>query len=171
ADEGIDLAAFHRDWLALADVHGFHSLLRRYGLSRQQAFRLAPAGQAWRVRADAVETLLRRVALTRVPMMAFAGNSGVIQIHTGLIDRVEVVGDWLNVLDPAFSLHLSMAKIAGAWVTHKPGECGGVTSLELFDDAGSSVLTLFGERKGGQAERVEWRKLLSELLPLEGEDA
>lgn len=171
ADDKVDVTAFHRDWLALSDVHAFHPLLRRYGLSRRQAFRLAPPSQAWRVRTDAVETLLRRAALTRVPIMAFAGNNGIIQIHTGTIDRVEIVGDWLNVLDPAFSLHLSMSRIAQAWVTHKPGECGGVTSLELFDDAGTSVLTLFGERKGGQAERIEWRKLLGELLPLEGEDA
>ncbi len=171
ADSEIDAAAFQAEWLALRDVHGFHALLRRHRLSRRQAFRLAPPGQAWRVRTDAVEALLRRVAATQVPMMAFAGNGGVIQIHTGTIDRVEVRGNWLNILDPAFSLHLDMPKVAEAWVAHKPGEKGVVTSLELFDAAGVSLLTLFGERKGGHSERPEWRKLLCELAVLEGEDA
>lgn len=45
-----------------------------------------------------------------------------------------------------------------------------VTSLELFDDKGLSLATFFGERKPGQAERVEWIKLLGELPALERAD-
>ncbi|MCL6262366.1 ChuX/HutX family heme-like substrate-binding protein [Craterilacuibacter sp. RT1T] len=171
ASSDIDIPAFQRDWLALGDVHAFHPLLRRYGLSRQQAFRLAPPGQAWQVRTDAVEMLLRRAVAIALPIMVFAGNGGIIQIHTGPIHEVKLVGNWLNVLDAHFKLHLRTDLISEAWVTHKPGDTGAVTSLELFNEAGESLVTFFGERKPGQSERIEWRKLLGELLPLENDDA
>lgn len=171
ASSDIDILAFQRDWLALGDVHAFHPLLRRYGLSRQQAFRLAPPGQAWQVRTDAVEMLLRRTVAIGLPIMVFAGNGGIIQIHTGPIHEVKLVGNWLNVLDAHFKLHLRTDLISEAWVTHKPGDTGAVTSLELFNEAGESLVTFFGERKPGQSERIEWRKLLGELLPLENDDA
>ncbi|OWY37935.1 hemin-degrading factor [Xenophilus sp. AP218F] len=170
-DSAIDKDAFQAEWRSLNDVHAFHPFLRRWGVSRRQGFRLAPEGQAWRVQTDAVEQLLRRAANTGTPIMVFAGNRGVIQIHTGAIQRVQIVGDWLNVLDPDFNLHLRTDLIAEAWVTRKPGDTGVVTSLELFDEAGESLVTFFGERKPGQAERVEWVKLLGELPVLEQENA
>ena len=95
--------------------------------------------------------------------MVFAGNRSLIQIHTGPISNVSVVGDWLNVLDSDFNLHLRTDLVAEAWVTRKPGDNGVVTSLELFDDAGESLVTFFGERKPGRPERAEWVKLLGEL--------
>lgn len=170
-DSAIDAAAFQADWLALKDVHEFHPLLKQYGLTRPQAFRLAPAGQAWRVRADAVETLLRRAAATGLPVMVFAGNGSIIQIHTGPVKEIRTVGDWLNILDPQFNLHLCTNDIAEAWVTHKPGDNGVVTSLELFNDAGESIVTFFGERKPGRPERPEWRQLVCELAPEEADHA
>ncbi|OHX10924.1 hemin degrading factor [Chromobacterium amazonense] len=170
ADEAIDRAGFQAEWLALDDVHHFHAFLRRWQVSRRQGFRLAPPGQAWRVREDAVEQLLRRAAATETPIMVFAGNRGMIQIHTGAVRNVQVVGDWLNVLDPNFNLHLRTDLIAEAWITRKPGDTGVVTSLELFDEAGESLATFFGERKPGRAERAEWVKLLGELPTLEQAD-
>ncbi|OHX12801.1 hemin-degrading factor [Chromobacterium sphagni] len=169
-DQQIDQSAFQAEWQSLTDVHAFHSFLRRWQVSRRQGFRLAPPGQAWRVREDAVEQLLRRAASTETPIMVFVGNRGMIQIHTGAVRNVQVMGDWLNVLDPDFNLHLRTDLIAEAWITRKPGDNGVVTSLELFDDQGESLATFFGERKPGRAERVEWVKLLGELPPLEQED-
>lgn len=163
ADEAVDLDAFRAEWLSLKDVHEFHPFLRRWGVSRRQGFRLAPKGQAWRVAEHAVEQLLRRAAATALPIMIFAGNRSLIQIHTGPISNVSVVGDWLNVLDSDFNLHLRTDLVAEAWVTRKPGDNGVVTSLELFDDAGESLVTFFGERKPGRPERAEWVKLLGEL--------
>ncbi|AXE29243.1 hemin-degrading factor [Chromobacterium phragmitis] len=169
-DEAIDRDAFQAEWHRLNDVHAFHPFLRRWQVSRRQGFRLAPPGQAWRVREDAVEQLLRRAAATETPIMVFAGNGGMIQIHTGAVRNVQVVGDWLNVLDQNFNLHLRTDLIAEAWITRKPGDNGVVSSLELFDEAGESLATFFGERKPGRAERPEWVKLLGELPPLEQAD-
>lgn len=163
ADRDIDLAAFHAGWRALNDVHHFHGFLRDFGVSRQQGFRLAPPGQAWRVALNATEHMLRSAASRQLPIMAFVGNAGMIQIHTGPVQRIETVGAWLNVLDPGFNLHLREDLIDAAWVTHKPGDSGVVTSLELFDRDGQSVVTFFGARKPGQPEQPAWQALMDSL--------
>ncbi|MDL1863566.1 hemin-degrading factor [Betaproteobacteria bacterium PRO7] len=164
ADDEIDVAAFHAAWQALADTHEFFPLLRRFGLARQQALRLAPPDFAYRVPTDAARRLLQQAARGGVSIMCFVGNPGVIQIHTGCVQRVEVMGQWLNVLDPGFNLHLREDAIAAAWVVKKPTRDGHVTSLELFDAAGGTMAMFFGERKPGSAERADWRALV-ELLP------
>lgn len=164
ADDEIDVPAFHAAWQALADTHEFFPLLRRFGLARLQALRLAPADFAYRVNEAAARLLLQEAARGGVPIMCFVGNPGMIQIHTGPVQRVEVMGPWLNVLDPGFNLHLREDSIAAAWVVKKPTRDGHVTSLELFDGAGGTMAMFFGERKPGSAERADWRALV-ELLP------
>jgi putative hemin transport protein len=97
-------------------------------------------------------------------VMVFGGNPGGIQIHTGPVAKVVVMGPWLNVLDPGFNLHLREDHIASAWLVRKPTSDGLVTSLELFDAAGDTIAMLFGERKPGHAELCAWRELVDGLL-------
>lgn len=163
ADE-VDVVAFHDAWQALADTHEFFALLRRFKLARLQGLRLAPPGFAYGVRTDAARLLLKEAAQRGMSIMCFVGNPGMIQIHTGPVQRVEVMGPWLNVLDPGFNLHLREDAIAAAWVVKKPTRDGHVTSLELFDAAGGTMAMFFGERKPGSPERAGWRALV-ELLP------
>lgn len=163
ADIDIDVGAFRTEWLALDDVHQFHPFLRRWKISRQQAFRLAPPGHAWRVGNDTAGLLLGEAASRGIPILVFVGNRGAIQIHTGPVHRIKQVDDWLNVLDPGFNLHLRTSLIADAWVVRKPGDCGTVSSLELFDVHGETIATFFGERTAGEPERREWVALLDKL--------
>ena len=104
-----------------------------------------------------------------VPIMVFVGNPGMIQIHGGPVQRVEVLGPWLNVLDRDFNLHLRADQVAHAWVVRKPTHDGIVTSLELFDAHGETIAMLFGERKPGQPERPEWRRLVADAVARGGE--
>jgi len=99
--------------------------------------------------------------------MCFVGNPGMIQIHTGPVKRVEVMGDWLNVLDLSFNLHLREDRIATTWVVRKPTADGIVTSVELFDATGSTMAMFFGERKPGKPELAAWRALVAEFPRLE----
>jgi putative hemin transport protein len=92
--------------------------------------------------------------------MIFVGNRGAVQIFTGAVSRIEMVGPWLNVLDPTFNLHLRADRVASAWVVRKPSLRGDVHSLELFDAAGEAVAQIFGARAPGTAERADWRALL-----------
>lgn len=168
ADDEIDLPAFHEAWWAMTDTHEFFPLLRRFRLARTQALRLAPADFACRVQTGAARLLLQEAARSGTPIMCFVGNPGMIQIHTGPVQRVEVMGPWLNVLDPGFNLHLGEDSIAAAWVVKKPTRDGHVTSLELFDAAGGTMAMFFGERKPGVPEPAAWRALVQLLPRLDG---
>lgn len=164
ADGEIDVAAFQAAWRAMTDTHEFFPLLRKFKLARTQALRLAPGDFAARVNEGSARLLLQEAARCGTSIMCFVGNPGMIQIHTGPVHKVEVMGPWLNVLDPGFNLHLREDRIAAAWVVKKPTSDGVVTSLELFDTAGDTMAMLFGERKPGRPELPAWRALV-DLLP------
>ncbi|WP_087721903.1 hemin-degrading factor [Pandoraea sp. PE-S2T-3] len=162
-DADIDVAAFQRDWLAMTDTHQFFEMLRRHGVSRAQALRLAPADHAQSIPAASVRTLLEDAAGTDLPIMVFVGNAGMIQIHTGPVQNIRVMGPWVNVLDPGFNLHLREDLVDTAWIVRKPTSDGIVSSLELLDASGMVIAMFFGERKPGQAEREDWRETLGRV--------
>jgi len=161
-DTEVDVAAFQRAWDQMQDPHEFFHLMRRFGLTRPQALRLAGEARARRVANTSLQGALERAALRELPIMIFVGNRGIIQIHTGPIRHVEIMSGWLNVLDPRFNLHVREEEIASCWVVEKPTKDGIVTSFEAFDAAGENVLLLFGKRKPGTPEDPRWRALLED---------
>ena len=163
-DESVDLTRFHEGWAGLRDTHDFFGLLKRHNLGRTQALRLAEPRFAQAVDAGSAREALRAAVATATPVMVFVGNPGMIQIHSGPVKRVEVMGPWLNVLDPGFNLHLREDHIAAAWAVRKPTVDGLVTSLELFDAQGETIAMVFGERKPGRAELCGWRQIVGRLV-------
>lgn len=159
-DAAIPVAELEAGWRALEDTHDFFGLLRTHAVGRQQAFRLVGDDLAMPAPRTAVDRVLMQAAAGAVPVMVFVGNPGCIQIHTDVVERVETRGPWLNVLDPAFDLHLRRDRIASAWLVRKPTVDGTVTSLELFAADGSCFCQLFGARKPGRAEDPAWRALV-----------
>ena len=166
-DEVIDVAAFRADWAGMRDTHEFFPLLRRHGVRRLQALRLAEPRFVTPVAPDALRRLLEAVAERALPIMVFVGSRGVIQIHSGPVRSLKVMGPWFNVLDPTFNLHLREDRIASAWITRKPTDDGMVTALELFDARGETIAMLFGTRKPGMPEREDWREEVERLAALE----
>lgn len=167
ADEDIDVGAFQQAWAAMTDTHEFFSLLRKFKLGRTQALRLAAGDFAYRVPVGSARTMLQDAAKEQLSIMCFVGNPGMIQIHTGPVNRIEVMGDWLNVLDPGFNLHLREDHIAAAWIVKKPTSDGIVTSLELFDAGGETIAMFFGERKPGVPELQHWRDVAGRIPRLD----
>jgi putative hemin transport protein len=163
ADEALDVEAFQQEWLALQDTHDFYPLLKKYGLPRLQALRLAPAGYAYRTHDHAVVEALEQAASQQVPIMVFVNSSGCIQIHTGPVKNLVRTGTWHNVMDPEFNLHLDLSGIAEVWVVKKPTRDGIVTGLEVFDRQGEHIVYLFGQRKPGLPEREDWRGIIESL--------
>jgi putative hemin transport protein len=164
-DETVDAPGLRRAWAALQDTHDFFPMLRKFGVTRTQALRLASPEHASTVPNDSVVALLHAAERESVSIMVFVGNRGCIQIHTGPIARVAPTGTWINVLDPGFNLHLQTRSIAQSWIVRKPTADGVVTSLELYDAAGGTIAQFFGERKPGIPERSDWRALLSRIAP------
>ncbi len=162
-DSAIDLEALRAGWWKLADVHDFFALLRRQGVGRRQALRLAGDPFARRIAPASVRWILEEAAAREVPIMCFVGNPGCIQIHSGPIRKVVEMGPWLNVLDPGFNLHLRADHVADAFAVWKPQTDSAVHSIELFDAGGQLICQLFGERKPGRPELEGWKQLVAEV--------
>lgn len=163
-DGEIDAEGFQEAWKELKDTHGFFSLLRKFGVSRTQALRMAPhTSFARKIENQKVVTLLEQASEKGLPIMVFVGNRGNIQIHTGNVKKTMWHGTWFNVMDPNFNLHLDTSRIAETWVVRKPTEDGIVTAVEVFNKEGEIIVQFFGKRKPGIPELEEWRKLVAEL--------
>jgi putative hemin transport protein len=163
----IDAAGLRLAWKELQNVHDFHLLLRRFQIERIEALRRVGQDHACEVAPGAHRELVASAARDGLPIMVFVNNPGCVQIHSGPVRELKVVGAWWNILDPGFNLHLKEDEIGSAWLVRKPTERGQITSYEIFDRQERLALTLFGERKKGEAENPAWRALAESIPPKE----
>ena len=166
ADAPADADALRAHWHGLKDTHDFFAMLRQFKVSRLGALRTAGDELAQQVDNTAVETVLGSAAESLLPIMCFVANRGIVQIHTGPVNKLLRTGPWLNVLDETFNLHLNTEAVVSSWVVNKPTVDGWVTSLELYGASGELIVQFFGERKPGKPELGAWRSLLQSLCPV-----
>jgi putative hemin transport protein len=164
-DAEIDVKNFRNAWANLKDTHDFFPLLKKFGVGREQALRLASREMAFQVPIDSYQYILQKAGDTKLPIMIFVGNDGIIQIHTGEVENVLVARGWFNVMDEKFNLHINQREIGSTWIVKKPTTEGVVSSLEIFNRHGKNVALFFGKRKPGIPEKEEWRELLSTVKP------
>ncbi len=160
----INVDSFRAAWAAMQDTHEFFGLLKKYGLSRTRAFVVAGEAFTQRVSNATTRYVLQQASERLLEIMVFVPSPGCIQIHTGPVSNIQVMGTWLNVLDPDFNLHLREDLIAESWVVRKPTADGVVTSLEIFDADGNTIAYFFGKRKPGIPELEAWRELINDAL-------
>lgn len=165
---GIDVAGLRAAWAAMADVHEFHGMLKRFGVARLDAMRLAGGEFAREIPLAAVTGLLQSARDDRMEIMIFVGNAGCIQIHTGTIATLRTAGERLDIDDPAFRLHCDTARLSSAWVVFKPTDKGGITTVELYNAQGENCAILCGQRDEDKPERTEWRALARSMPDLPG---
>lgn len=163
-DSEIDVQGFQKAWAELKDTHDFYPMIRKFGVEREQALRLAANEMVQKVAADSFKFVFETASERKLPIMVFVGNHGMIQIHTGPVENVLEARGWFNVMDEPFNLHIDQEKIARAYVVKKPTVDGMVTSLELFNNEGENVALIFGKRKPGIPESEDWRKLIADLI-------
>ncbi|AVO39405.1 hemin-degrading factor [Pukyongiella litopenaei] len=132
------------EWDNITDTHQFLQMVRKLKMNRLGAYRIAGAPYVRPLATTSVATLLERAAATALPIMAFVGNMGCIEIHTGPISTLKPMGPWLNVLDPGFNLHLRADHIAEVWQVTKATRRGDAISVEAFDKDGMLIVQLFG---------------------------
>ncbi|WP_309251733.1 ChuX/HutX family heme-like substrate-binding protein [Herbaspirillum rubrisubalbicans] len=119
---------------------------------------------AWRIRPQAAQALLEEAKARQQPIMVFVSNGGMTQIYSGLIGKTATVGEWYNVLDPDFNLHLRASAVDHGWVVRRPTDHGMVTSVEFYDAQGRQIVNFFSRRERGQPETGQWRQMV-EALP------
>src|SRR5690606_20604253 len=71
APASVDEAAFGEAWAGMTDTHQFFSLLRRFGVQRQQGFRIVEGRFTRRVENNAVREMLMEAAFEGTPIMVF----------------------------------------------------------------------------------------------------
>lgn len=162
-DSEIDVEGFRNAWAELKDTHDFFPLLKKFGVGRQQALRLAAWEMVQEVDSKSFRFVLEEARDRKLPIMVFVGNDGIIQIHTGEVEKVLDARGWFNVMDERFNLHIDQDKIAKAFIVKKPTVDGTVTSLEIFNQEGENVALFFGKRKPGIPESEDWRALVADL--------
>lgn len=161
--DSADGEALENEWRAMTDVHQFFGLLRKYNLSRQQAFRLVSDDLACRIDNQTLPGLLETIRQDGNEIMIFVGNRGCVQIFTGALEKVAPMRGWLNIFNTAFTLHLREESVDEIWVTRKPTSDGHVTSVELFAKDGTQIAQLFGQRSEGHPEQAQWRAQVDRL--------
>jgi putative hemin transport protein len=155
-----DLPGFQKAWTELKDTHDFYILLRNFRMDRVQALELAPEGYTRKMPAHFFKNVLSGAAEKQVDIMVFVSNHGTIQIHTGPVLKLLQTGEWYNVLDDDFNLHLNENGISETWLVKKPTTDGLVHSVECYDQNGELIVQFFSKRKPGNPESEEWRLLL-----------
>lgn len=158
-------------WSRMTDTHQFVGILRKLKLSRHQAMHMIDREYAWRIDGDGVQQMFEGAIATELPIMAFVGNDGCIQIHSGPIYSTKAMGPWINIMDPTFHLHLRADHITELWAVRKPTADGHVTSIEAYGADKELIIQFFGKRHEGHDERPEWRALVEGLQPLDQSSA
>jgi putative hemin transport protein len=161
-----DQASFAQQWSELKDVHEYHGMLKKNGLSRTQALSQIGAQWATKLDQDSVKNAITLAEAENCNIMVFVGNKGCIQIFSGEVHRLMQQGPWFNVLDPGFNLHLREDLIAETWAIKRPSSDGIITSIEAFNAKGDSILTLFGKRKPGNPELSLWQNIVEKTINL-----
>ena len=146
-----DVAAFRSEFDEMQDVHEFFPLLRRHDVTRRSALDLLEERYVRKLSGEATRKLLESAAAAAMPIMCFVGNRGCIQIHSGPVTNIKVMGPWLNVLDPGFNLHLREDLVAESWCVRKPTRHDLITSVELYDKRAELDCAVFRRARAGQA--------------------
>src|SRR3546814_406137 len=142
------------------------AMLRKFNVTRLAALDAVGSDLAQKVSNDVVETMLHAVVDRDISFMCFVGNHGLIQIHSGPIKKLLRTGQWFNVLEPHFNLHLDTTVIDSTWIVNKPTSEGWVTSIECYTKDGEMIAQFFGARKPGIPELTSWRELLVGYCPI-----
>lgn len=162
-------ALLREEWDKMTDTHQFLQMVRKLKMNRLGAYRMAGAPYVRALKPSSVWDLLQTAAQDGVQIMAFVGNMGCIEIHTGKIQKVREMGPWLNVLDPGFNLHLRGDHIAEVWQVTKSTRRGDAISIEAFGEDGALIVQFFGVL-ADETAAAAWNQMVAGLDGLDGLD-
>lgn len=157
------LPAFLARWEAVHDAHDLHALLAQCQDGCLPYLQQMTAEAAQPVSITAARALLEGASAEGATALILVGNIGVTQAHQGPVDKVVVMGPWLNVLDPGFNLHLREDHIASAWVVVQSGLHGMFSALALLDQAGMLIALFASVAVAGKPEAKAWAGLIDRL--------
>lgn len=163
-DEDVDKTGLGQDWKNMENLDDFDILLKKYGISKTQAYRLAPEQDfAKKISNKRVVKLLDDASKSDFPLTIVVKNKGVSQSNAVEVQNTMWHGSWKNIMNPDFNLHLDIDAISELWVVRKPTNTGIITSVEAFNNYGECIVQFYGNGESGVPELNEWRKLVYDL--------
>ncbi|WP_158583962.1 hemin-degrading factor [Salinibius halmophilus] len=153
-----------QEWRAITDVHQFMALLKRHNISRLRAFELAGREFARQADVGKLVSLFEAIRDSSQEIMIFCHNQGLVQIYSGRLSKLVAMGDWYNVLDPDFNLHLNLSLVSQVWTSVRPSADGDIHCVDLFDANGGQLLQIFSRRSEGNSEPTFWSPLINQVL-------
>ncbi|MFP4510786.1 MAG: hemin-degrading factor [Spirochaetaceae bacterium] len=160
----VDVEELRRRWSALTDTHQFVALLSQLKVQRIAALRAVGPEFAQRARPGAWKDLLEYVRENGLPVMIFVRSPGCTQIYSGPVRKLMTSGDYFNVFDPEFHLHMREDELAESWVVRKPTAHGTVTSLEVYSPDGTLALQFFGVREDTKNQSQAWHECIEQFV-------
>lgn len=157
------VAELRKRWASIDDTHDFQGMIARLGFKRLQAIRAVDDAFASRLADDAIDAAFSAAAAGQVSIMVFVRNPGCLQIHAGAVRNIRRTGDWLNVMDPDFHMHLNTSAIAECWAISRPSKDGDAISIEAYDASGDRIILVNGLWTEGLANRPDWQALVRDL--------
>lgn len=158
-----DFPSFLVAWDMVHEARDLYTLLAHCGGACLSYVQQLAAEVAQQVPVNAARVLLETAATEAIAVLILTGNTGVTQAHSGLIDKVVVMGPWLNVLDPGFNLHLREDHIAFAWVVIQSGLHGLFSSLALLNEDGELITLFASVNVTDRPEANAWADLIERL--------
>lgn len=156
-------SAFLDDWGALEGPHAFPDLLKRWGVQRQDALRMAEGRFTEPASRTAAVHLLELAHHRRIPISIVVGNPGGVQVQRGRVTGLWTRAQWLQAEGVNHAFSLDRSAIAKAWVVTLPSEEGPVHRLELYGADGDLVAQFADPKAAFGLERAAWRILLRDL--------
>ena len=157
SDVEVDESAWVQCWQQLQSVEELELRISEFGLTRQQALRLAPRDGAYQVASGRVRQIIQQAASQGLLVQLWGGNSAVMQGFVGRLPMPVVQGAWLSLLTPNCHIQLHELGIDQAWVVRVPTAQGRVTLLECFDSQENLMLRCTAQ---DQAQADAWCQLL-----------
>lgn len=158
-----DFPSFLMAWDGVHNARDLYALLAQSKGACLSYLQQLAAEAAQQVSANAARLLLEAAAAETIALLILTGNAGVTQAHSGPIDKVVVMGPWLNVLDPGFNLHLREDHIASAWMVIQSGLHGMFSAMALLDQHGAMITLFASANVAGKSEDSAWADLIERL--------
>ncbi|MEO0453507.1 MAG: ChuX/HutX family heme-like substrate-binding protein [Verrucomicrobiota bacterium] len=158
-------------WDTLTTSDDFQPMIDHLGLSSLEAIRLGGDAYAKRLSKDALGQFLNHSVQESLSIEATVCSSGTTQNYKGQIKQVTEFGDWLNVLDPHFNLHIDMKAVDSIWMVQKAKAKKPVTVIEVLNRDGKSVLELSESQPVQQPDSSVWKAVIESLpAPVQEEE-
>ncbi|KUJ71067.1 ChuX/HutX family heme-like substrate-binding protein [Thiomicrospira sp. WB1] len=159
----LDLVRLRQDWRDLTNAHQVNPLLKRYGLTRPQAYHCL-GEDSRQVTPVALKPFLEETVAQALPLLLFAPNGTATQIHHGTLSQFKQIEQWLNILDQRFHMHVNLNEIDQAWIVQKQtGAHQSQWTLELFDEAQNPIMMAYLHPDATAQNRLQWEKLIHTL--------